>query len=294
MSVVSMTGFGRAEGVAGPLRWIWELRCVNGRGLDIRTRVPTGFEALEGPVREAAQKKMRRGSLQVSLNIRREERVAAGAINLPLIDQLVAASAPYVAAGKAAPPRWDGLLLARGVLGGDSEEETPEARAALERSVMAGLEPALAALSRTREQEGEKTRAALLSALAKIEELTAQARILAAAQPDAMLERIRSRLSGLAPEIQIDPQRLAQEAALVAVRADVREELDRLTAHAEEARSLIDGPESAGRRLDFLSQEFNREANTLCSKSSDLALTRIGLDLKTAIDQMREQAANVE
>lgn len=289
-----MTGFGRAEGVAGALRWIWEARCVNGRGLDIRTRLPPGFESLEAPVREAAQKRMRRGSLQVSLNIRKDERAAAGAINLALVDQLIAAGAPYVAAGKVAPARWDGLLLARGVMGGDSDEETPESRVALEKVLVAGLEPALAALAKTREQEGEKTKAMLLTALARIETLTIQARALAAAQPDAMLERIKTRLAGLTPDIQLDPQRLAQEAALAAVRADVREELDRLTAHAEEARSLIDGTESAGRRLDFLSQEFNREANTLCSKSSDLALTRLGLDLKTTIDQMREQAANVE
>jgi uncharacterized protein (TIGR00255 family) len=294
MSVVSMTGFGRAEGVEGALRWIWEARCVNGRGLDVRTRLPAGFEALEAPVRDAAQKRLRRGSLQVSLNIRKDERAAAGAINLALVDQLIAAGAPYVAAGKAAAPRWDGLLLARGVMGAESEDETPESRAALEKALIAGLEPALAALARTREQEGEKTKAVLAAALTRIEALTAQARDLAAAQPDAMLERIKSRLAGLTPDIQLDPQRLAQEAALVAVRADVREELDRLTAHAEEARALINGAESAGRRLDFLSQEFNREANTLCSKSNDLALTRLGLDLKTTIDQMREQAANVE
>lgn len=289
-----MTGFGRAEGVAGALRWIWELRCVNGRGLDIRARLPTGFDGLETSIREAAQKRLRRGSLQASLNLRKEDRVATGALNLALIDQLIAASEPYVAAGRAAPPRWDGLLNARGVMGGEGEDETPEARAALERALVAGLEQALDGLVKTRTQEGVKTKAALLAALGKIETLTVQARDLAAAQPDAMIERITTRLAALSPDIQIDPQRLAQEAAVAALRADIREELDRLGAHAEEARTLIEGAEPAGRRLDFLSQEFNREANTLCSKSNDLVLTRLGLDLKTAIDQMREQAANVE
>jgi uncharacterized protein (TIGR00255 family) len=185
------------------------------------------------------------------------------------------------------------LLSLRGVLSGEPEETT-EVRAALEAALLIGMGGALDALAATRAQEGAKTQAILTGLITEIASLTAQARGLSAATGEAMIERIRARVAAAAPEVQVDPQRLAQEAALAAARADVREELDRLTAHAEEAMRLLQSKEAAGRRLDFLSQEFNREANTLCSKSSDLALTRVGLDLKTAIDQLREQAANVE
>ncbi len=290
-----MTGFGRAEGAHGAIRWIWEARSVNGRGFDLRARLPGGWESLEGPARAAAQKLFKRGSIQISLTLRREERLDAGAtINTALIETYLRAGEPFIAAGRASAPSWDGLLGLRGVLGGDAEDDSPEARAALEKAVLAGLDKALAPLAATRAQEGEKTKTVLLGLIERVGALTGQAGELAAAQPAAVIERIRTRLAAAAPDVQIDPQRLAQEAALAAVRADIREELDRLASHVDEARSLIEGPEAAGRRLDFLAQEFNREANTLCSKSSDLALTRLGLDLKTAIDQMREQAANVE
>jgi uncharacterized protein (TIGR00255 family) len=295
MSVVSMTGFGRAEGVHEATRWIWEARSVNGRGLDLRARLPGGWEGVEAPARAAAQKLFKRGSIQISLTLKREERLDAGApINMALIESFLRSGQALIDSERVARPSWDGLLSLRGVLGGDVEGDSPEARAALEKTVLAGLEIALTALASTRVQEGEKTKTVLLGLIDRVGVLTAQAGDLAAAQPAALIERIRTRVAAAAPEVQVDPQRLAQEAALAAARADIREELDRLMAHVDEARSLIQGAEPAGRRLDFLAQEFNREANTLCSKSSDLALTRLGLDLKTAIDQMREQAANVE
>lgn len=296
MSVVSMTGFGRAEGVSGAVRWIWEARSVNGRGLDVRTRLPTGYEALEAPIREASQKRFRRGSIQLSLNLRREEvRGEAAVINTALLEDLLKAGVRYIDKGQVERARWDGMLQVRGVLSSpDAEEQSAEARAALDKALLAGVEQAFDALAATRAQEGAKTRAILDTLIARIAALTVEARSLAAAQGEAMVERIRTRVAAAAPDVLVDPQRLAQEAALAAARADVREELDRLNAHAEEAAALLAGGEAAGRRLDFLSQEFNREANTLCSKSSDLALTRLGLDLKTTIDQLREQAANVE
>jgi uncharacterized protein (TIGR00255 family) len=288
-----MTGFGRAEGVSGPTRWIWEARSVNGRGLDVRTRLPTGFEGLEAAAREATQKRFRRGSIQLALNLRREERSDVPVINTALIEQLIKAGSQYINNDQVQRPRWDGLLSVRGVLGGDTEDP-PEVRVALEAALLIGMGAALDALAATRAQEGAKTQAMLVGLITEIAALTSQARGLSAASGEAMIERIRTRVAAAAPEVQIDPQRLAQEAALAAARADVREELDRLTAHAEEAMRLLQTTDAAGRRLDFLAQEFNREANTLCSKSSDLALTRTGLDLKTAIDQLREQAANVE
>jgi uncharacterized protein (TIGR00255 family) len=290
-----MTRFGRAEGACGQLRWIWEARSVNGRGLDVRTRLPTGYEALEAPIREAAQKRFRRGSIQLSLNLRREERGEAAVINTVLLGDLLKAGERYIEKGQVDRPRWDGMLQVRGVVSSaEAEELTPETRARLDAALIAGMGQALDALAATRAQEGAKTRAMLDTLISRITDLTGEARTLAATQGEAMVERIRVRVAAAAPDVMVDPQRLAQEAALAAARADVREELDRLNAHAEEAAALLADAEAAGRRLDFLSQEFNREANTLCSKSSDLALTRLGLDLKTTIDQLREQAANVE
>ena len=294
MAVISMTGFGRAEGASGGYGWAWEARSVNGRGLDVRTRAPNGFEAYEQIVREAAQKRFKRGSLQIGLNVKRDAAAGAVAINTALVDALIAAGKPYVDAGRAAPPTWDGLLNTRGVLSSDEAGDPAAQRAALDGQLATGLAQALDQLAAARAQEGKALGALLISLIDQIESSAAAARAIAAAGPAAVRERILSRVASLAPDVTVDPQRLAQEAALAATRADVREELDRLGAHAQEARALINGAEPAGRRLEFLAQEFNREANTLGSKSADLALTRIALDLKTAIDQLREQAANVE
>jgi uncharacterized protein (TIGR00255 family) len=295
MGIVSMTGFGRAEGAAGGATWAWEARSVNGRGLDLRIRVPTGFDALEPAVRDAAQKRFKRGSVQVGLSIRRDALAGAVVLNTALVETLIEAGKPFVHTGRVGAPTWDGLLGVRGVLASAEEAGDPgELRAALEGDLTAGLATALDRLAAMRAQEGAALRALLAALLDQIETATDAARALAGTAPAALLERIRARLAALAPEVAIDPQRLAQEAVVAAARADVREELDRLTAHVSEARALIAGADPAGRRLEFLAQEFNREANTLCSKSSELALTRLGLDLKTAIDQLREQAANVE
>ena len=294
MAVVSMTGFGRSEGASAGASWAWEIRSVNGRGLDIRARVPSGFDALEPIIREEAQKRFKRGSLQVGLALKRDAGIGVASINSALVEGLIEAGEPFVKAGRAAPPRWDGLLAIRGVLTSEDAADTSDLRAALETDLRASLAEALDRLVAARAQEGRALKTLLEGLIAQVETTTAQARELAAATPAALHERILARLAALAPDVALDPQRLAQEAAMAASRADVREELDRLSAHAREALALIAGAEPAGRRLDFLAQEFNREANTLCSKSSDLALTRLGLDLKTMIDQLREQAANVE
>lgn len=294
MAIVSMTGFGRSEGAGAGVTWAWEARSVNGRGLDVRTRLPNGYDALEPVVREEAQKRFKRGSLQIGLTLKRDASAGAAVINTALLETLIEAGAPYVKAGRVSAPTWEGLLGVRGVLTSEDTAEASDLRTTLDGDLRTTLGEALDRLAASRVQEGVALKALLEGLIAQVETTTGQARDLAATTPAALQERIRSRLAGLAPEVAIDPQRLAQEAALAATRADVREELDRLTAHAHEARALILGGESAGRRLDFLAQEFNREANTLCSKSSDLALTRLGLDLKTAIDQLREQSSNVE
>lgn len=294
MTISGMTGFARAEGEHAGQRWIWELKSVNGRGLDVKLRTPPGFDALEPVVRAAASARFKRGSVQASLNIARDVGASPPIkIDMALAERLIAAREEFK--DRTSKPRWDGILAVRGVV--QSEEgaaQTDEDRAALEAALVAGFHEALEGLAEARQAEGRSLAAIFTDAANRLDAGIAAARVTAAAAPAAALERIRQRLESLAPELKLDPQRLAQEAAIAATRADVQEELERLSAHAAELRSLITKPEPAGRRLDFLSQELTREANTLCSKSADLELTRIGLDLKTVVDQIKEQAANVE
>ena len=294
MGVSSMTGFARAEGACGGVSWIWEARSVNGRGLDVKVRTPPGFEALEAFARESAGKRFKRGSVQATLSLTRETRAAQGRIDLTYVSALIDAARPFVETGAAAPPHWDGLLQVRGVIVTDDGAEAEADREAQAHAFSQGLEAAFDRLLEARRTEGRALQLILNGLLDRIVALTAEARALAGDAPEAIAARLRQRLDALSPDIIIDPARFAQEAALIAARGDVTEEMDRLAAHAVEARALIAGKEAAGRRLDFLAQEFAREANTLCSKSSDLALTRVGLDLKTAVDQLKEQSANVE
>jgi uncharacterized protein (TIGR00255 family) len=299
MTISGMTGFARAEGELpaelGGQRWIWEAKSVNGRGLDLKLRLPQGFDALEQPARTLAGKLFKRGSLQASLALTRDATAAAPVrIDTDLLAKLLEAGAPYVKAGQVKKPRWDGMLSVRGVLVSEDADLDEELRKHVEAALIAGLEQAFARLVEARGAEGRMLAGVLGELTERVESLIARARATAAAAPAAALQRIKARLAGLAPDVQLDPQRLAQEAAMAAARADVQEELERLSAHAGELRTLLTKPEPSGRRLDFLGQELTREANTLCSKSSELELTRIGLDLKTAVDQIKEQAANVE
>ncbi len=300
MSISGMTGFARAEGehmtANGGLRWIWEIKSVNGRGLDLKLRLPSGYDALEQLARTAAAQAFKRGSLQATLSFARDPAAAPPPrIDFALIEQLLGAGEPYLRGKRVRKPTWDGLLSLRGVMQTeDASELGPEERAALEAALNGGFALALAQLGEARQAEGRMLAAAFADLAHKLEGQIKDARVVAAGVPNAVRERIMQRLEGLAPEVKLDPTRLAQEAALAASKADVHEELERLSAHAAELRGLLAKPEPAGRRLDFLSQELTREANTLCSKSADLELTRIGLDMKVTIDQIKEQAANVE
>lgn len=291
-----MTGFARAEGEHAGQRWIWELKSVNGRGLDLKLRLPPGFETLEQPVRTAASQTFKRGSIQAALTLARDTGAAAPVkIDMALVGKLIEAGEPLVRAKKVRKPTWDGLLQVRGVvLVEDAAELSEEARAELDAALAKGFEAALAKLAEARKGEGRMLAGVLTDMADKLDTLIKGARAAAASTPAATLERIRQRLAALAPEVAMDPLRLAQEAAIFASKADVQEELERLGAHAEELRALLKSPEPAGRRLDFLGQELTREANTLCAKSADLELTRIGLDMKAVVDQLKEQAANVE
>ncbi|SDO03469.1 YicC/YloC family endoribonuclease [Aureimonas jatrophae] len=296
MSLRSMTGFARVERDGAPSGFVWELRSVNGKGLEIRLRLPPGFEELEADIRRLAAGALGRGNVQVSLAHRRDPGVEVPGfrVNEALLTDLLRLSDALVSEGRAAPPSADGLLALRGVI--EVADAEPAAALSEQRDeILAAFQEALVALRRSRETEGRSLLAVLNVRLDRIEELTNQAE----AHPARSIEAIRARLADQVALLRgaadgLDEARLHQEAALIATRADIREELDRLTAHVAAARELLSLDEPVGRRLDFLSQEFNREANTLCAKSNATALTAIGLDLKLSVDQFREQVQNIE
>ncbi len=290
-----MTGFARAAGRLGARGWTWELRSVNARGLDLRLRLPPGFEALEGPARNAVAEKFRRGAVSLNLQVTTDAGAAAYRINTPMIEQLIGIAEAFKGRVDPAAPRLDALLAVRGVVEPVEEDEDEAARERRQQAMLATLGEALGQLVAARAAEGARLEVLLAQRLAEIEALGARAAGAAATQPAAIRARLKQQVEELlAAQPALPEDRLLQEAALVASKADIREELDRLTAHVSAARDLLKRGGAVGRQLDFLCQEFNREANTLCSKSADLELTRIGLDLKTAIEQLREQAANVE
>ena len=294
MPISGMTGFGRAEAALGEWSWAVEARSVNGRNLDVRFRGPPGLETLDRIVREAAQARFQRGQVTVGLQAKRVEKQAAVQVNLDQIERYLAAGEALVAAGRAAPPRLDGLLALRGVIEVADAEADPEAQAQLESAMAASVAEAMDQLKAARAAEGLALREVLAGLAAQIADLAGQAEGLAAEQPVAIKVRFERRLRELTGDLGGLDERIVQEAAALAVKADVREELDRLASHVVAARGLIEGDGPAGRRLDFLMQEFMREANTLCSKSATPALTAIGLELKATIEQLREQVQNVE
>ena len=290
-----MTGFSRAEGQHGDTVFAWELKSVNGKGLEIRFRLPPGYDGLEPQLRASLSQRVRRGNVNVSLALTRNAGNGGLRINRQALAEVLAAVRELQQSVNASPPTADGLLSLRGVLEAGEAEETAEQREARLAAATQIWEPALSALVRMREEEGARLRQTLEERLGEITSLTSAAEATAAAQPEAMRTRLRTLLETLtqaSPPLTED--RLAQELAVVVARGDVREELDRLNAHIAAARALIDEGTAIGRRFDFLCQEFNREANTLCSKSADIELTRIGLALKASIEQLREQVQNIE
>jgi uncharacterized protein (TIGR00255 family) len=291
-----MTGFARAEGRQDGVSWAWELKSVNSKTLDLRLRLPPGFDLLEPALRTSLGQRLKRGAISATLSITREAGAGGGLqVNRAALDQILALAEELTGRIEAAPPRLDGLLALRGVLEPSPEEEAPEARETLGAAFLAGWEIALARLVEMREAEGARLADVLRERLAEMSALAAAAEASAAAQPDAIRARLRSLVAALLDAAPVLPEeRLAQEAALLVARADIREELDRLAAHLAAAQDLLREGVAIGRRFDFLCQEFNREANTLCSKSSDVALTRTGLALKAAIEQLREQVQNIE
>lgn len=291
-----MTGFARAEGRDDSLQWIWEVKSVNGRTLDTRCRVPSGMDGLEPVARAAVAERMRRGNVTVSLTLARGAAPPTVRINREVLARLLEVVKELQESIDAAPPRLDGLLAIRGVVEVIEDELEDEALRQLRFDrIAATLSEALDALCRMRAAEGARLAALIAGHLDEIERLRNAAADTAAAQPEALRERLRNQVAALLEASPALPEdRLAQEAALLIAKSDVREELDRLAAHISAARDLLNEGGAIGRKLDFLCQEFNREANTLCSKSADVQLTRIGLGLKAAIEQLREQVQNIE
>jgi len=291
-----MTGFARAEGATDTCTWGWEAKSVNGKGLDVRMRYPRGFDFLDTAARDRVAKRFKRGNVSLNLDVNWTVPQSVVSVNEDVLAQILqAAQKIQVAVPDARPPSVDGLLALRGVLEQSEDDSSDERARALETVLMEGLDQLLDQLTEGRDGEGERMGGVLHDQLAVIESLSESAGELAALQPDAIRKRLVDQISILVEDVGgIDQDRLAQEAAIVMTKADVREELDRLSAHIEAARELLAQDDPVGRRLDFLCQEFNREANTLCSKSFDTDLTRIGLELKAVIEQFREQVQNIE
>jgi len=292
----SMTGFARASAQYGNYNWTWEVRSVNSKGLDVRLRIPSGFDVLDLPARKAISQRFKRGSVALSLNISHSQDQTGYRINQDLLNQLidvmkmVEAKVPGVNA-----PSVDGLMGLRGVIETVDDSESEAEREAAFGKMMISLEEALDDLLTNRISEGGRMESVLHGHIDEIEHLCTKAEACAGAQPDVLRKRLVRQLKDVMEDLpDLDQERIAQEAAILMTKADVREELDRLRAHIEGARDLLVKGSPCGRKLDFLCQEFNREANTLCSKAQDVDLTRIGLDFKATIDQFREQVQNIE
>lgn len=291
----SMTGYGRSHGSLPGVGFVVELKSVNGRGLDMRVRLAPGFDALEPEIRRRIGKALSRGSLTVSLNVDREGEGGRVVVNHQALEAVLEGFQWLETRVDAQRPTLDGIMGLKGVL---EQHETPlsaDEEEALGNAILTAFDEAIAALVAARAEEGARIGAILSERVDEIAALTKAAELHPGRSRDAILARLRQQvaeLTGASPALS--EERLAQEAMLLATKADIREELDRLGAHIAAARTLLAGGGPVGRKLDFLSQEFNREANTLCSKSNDVALTAIGLDLKAVIDQLREQIQNIE
>lgn len=296
MALQSMTGFARSEGTSGRYRWAWELRSVNGKGLDIRMRLPQGMEGLEPEIRHLLSQYVTRGNVQVGLTVQVSENRVEAVVNRDALDALLKLR-DDLGDGLVdpAPIRLDALLSIRGLVEFKEASDDPEAIASRDADILAGLERAVHSLSEMRRIEGDALCRLLSDQVSHIEDLARTVEADPSRQPEEIARRLESQIDALiGAAATLDRDRLHAEVALLATRADLREEIDRLKAHVAAARDLlaIGGP--VGRKLDFIAQEFNRESNTICSKSNAVAVTSAGIELKVVIDQFREQVQNLE
>ena len=295
MTLSSMTGFARHHGVSGASSFEWELRSVNAKGLDLRLRIPPGFDAVEPIVRKRAADMLARGTVYANLAVKRNDAAPVIRVNDEVLASIMKVASDLSSRTGAAPPTVDGLLAIKGVIELIEPDETEEARKSAEAAIVEGFEAALRGLIDMRKHEGGALRDILLARLGEISVLAMRADAAPGRHADAVKARLKEQIATLLDTSdRFDPDRLHQEAVMIAARADIREELDRIAAHVAQARELLAKGGAVGRRLDFLAQEFNREVNTTCSKANDLELTNIGLELKNIVEQFREQVQNLE
>ncbi|MEM8877328.1 MAG: YicC/YloC family endoribonuclease [Pseudomonadota bacterium] len=295
-TIQSMTGFGAADGqLSNGAAFSWTLRSVNGRGLDLKMRLPTLAEPLEQSLRERLGKALARGSVSVNLSLRdAADEAPQLTLNRDVLAAVIAASEAIRAEVGGEPPSTEALLAVRGVLETASTTPDPEEDEQRRQALSDAFDEALQGLVASRCSEGAALGETLSGLLSDIDTATGEADALPSRSPEAIAIRLKKSVAELLETDQaLDPDRLHHEAVLLASKADIREEVDRLFAHVEAARDLLGKGGAVGRDLNFLAQEFNREANTICSKSGDIALTRIGLRLKGTIDQLREQVQNI-
>jgi len=295
MALSSMTGFARGHGVTGSYAWSWELKSVNAKGLDLRLRLPAGWDAIELPARAHAAENLSRGTIYANLTVERKGAAATVKVNEPVLAAVLAKLKGLQGIVEAAPPTLDGILSLKGVIEVTEEDEREEDRRAAEAAIIAGFDQALAELVSMRQVEGATLGRLLSARLDEIAKLAAGAEAAPGRKPEAIKARLAEQVAALLSASQrFDSDRLHQEAIMLASKADIREELDRLASHVEQAQKLLGQGGTVGRRLDFLAQELNRESNTLTAKANDVELTNIGLELKSVVEQFREQVQNLE
>jgi uncharacterized protein (TIGR00255 family) len=295
MALSSMTGFARGHGIAGAYAWSWEIKSVNAKGLDLRFRLPTGWDAIEVPARTRGAEKLSRGTVYANLAVERKGVQPTVKVNEPVLGAVLATLKALSGKVEAAPPSLDGILSLKGVIEVTEEDEREEDHRNAEAAILAGFEEALAALVSMRRAEGATLGRLLSTRLDEIAALTARAEKAPGRKPEAIKARLAEQVATLLSASQrFDSDRLHQEAVLLAAKADIREELDRLASHVVQAKKLLADGGAVGRKLDFLAQELHRESNTLTAKANDVDLTNIGLELKSVVEQFREQVQNLE
>jgi uncharacterized protein (TIGR00255 family) len=295
MALSSMTGFARGHGVAGAYAWNWEIKSVNAKGFDLRFRLPPGWDAVEVPARTRAAEKLSRGTIYANLTVERKGVAPTVKVNEPVLNAVIATINQLTGKIDAAAPTLDGILALKGVIEITEEDERPDDHREAEAAIIAGFNQALAALVTMRNEEGATLGRLLATRLDEIAALTARAEAAPGRKPEAIKARLAEQVATLmSASERFDSDRLYQEAIMLATKADIREELDRLVSHVAQAQKLIGEGGAMGRKLDFLAQELNRESNTLTAKANDVELTNIGLQLKSVVEQFREQVQNLE
>jgi len=295
MVLSSMTGFARGHGVSGPYAWSWEIKSVNAKGLDLRLRLPPGWDAVEVPARKHASEALSRGTVYANLNVERKGAAPTVKVNEAVLAAVLSTLKGLEHKVEAAPPTLDGILALKGVIEVAEEDEREDARRAAEAAIAAGFDQALADLTAMRHEEGATLGRLLSARLAEIAALSQRAEKAPGRKPEAIKARLAEQVATLLSASQrFDSDRLHQEAIMLAAKADIREELDRLASHVAQAQKLLSDGGPVGRRLDFLAQELHRESNTLTAKANDVELTNIGLELKSVVEQFREQVQNLE